>query len=57
MEIVGYTHTHRAACLKLFDLNCPEYFAPNERTFYESFLASGSAFPAGILLNIAPTLF
>ncbi|WP_299979416.1 GNAT family N-acetyltransferase [uncultured Pseudoteredinibacter sp.] len=25
-------------CLKLFDANCPEYFAPNERDDYKSFL-------------------
>ncbi|MCV6620907.1 MAG: GNAT family N-acetyltransferase [Cellvibrionaceae bacterium] len=25
-------------CLKLFDANCPEYFAPNEREDYKNFL-------------------
>ncbi|WP_299773612.1 GNAT family N-acetyltransferase [uncultured Pseudoteredinibacter sp.] len=25
-------------CLKLFDANCPEYFAPNERDDYKDFL-------------------
>ncbi len=28
----------RAACLALFDANCPAFFAPNERTDYEVFL-------------------
>lgn len=28
-----------AACLALFDVNCPEYFASNERTDYREFLA------------------
>jgi len=32
-----------AACLALFDANCPEYFAPNERADYEAFLAEGRA--------------
>lgn len=32
-------------CLKLFDANCPEYFAPNERDDYKSFLeASPNAY-------------
>ena len=26
------------ACLAIFDANCPEYFAPNERNDYERFL-------------------
>ncbi|QFU75819.1 GNAT family N-acetyltransferase [Halioglobus maricola] len=28
------------ACLALFDMNCPEYFAPNERVDYAKFLHS-----------------
>jgi GNAT superfamily N-acetyltransferase len=31
-------------CLDIFDANCPEYFAPNERADYEEFL---SACPEG----------
>lgn len=33
-----YTHADREACLELFDENCPEFFAPNERDDYANFL-------------------
>ena len=33
-----YLPTYKEACLKLFDANCPEFFASNERTEYENFL-------------------
>ena len=33
-----YTQAHRLACLALFDANCPEFFAPNERADYAAFL-------------------
>jgi GNAT superfamily N-acetyltransferase len=33
-----YEDTDRSACLALFDANCPEYFAPNERSDYAQFL-------------------
>lgn len=33
-----YTHADRQACLELFDENCPEFFAPNERDDYANFL-------------------
>lgn len=33
-----------AACLAIFDANCPEFFAPNERADYETFL---EALPEG----------
>jgi GNAT superfamily N-acetyltransferase len=32
----------RAACLAIFDANCPEFFAPNERADYAAFLDSAS---------------
>ncbi|HKR75059.1 MAG TPA: GNAT family N-acetyltransferase [Rhodanobacter sp.] len=32
-----------AACLGLFDGNCPEFFAPNERADYAAFLGSRPA--------------
>jgi len=38
MELVKYTSLHRTECLQLFDLNCPEFFAPNERSYYETYL-------------------
>ena len=34
----SYRPTDKKACLELFDANCPEFFAPNERTIYENFL-------------------
>lgn len=33
-----YADADRAACLELFDANCPLYFAPNEREDYARFL-------------------
>jgi GNAT superfamily N-acetyltransferase len=35
-----YAREHRDACLLLFDDNCPEYFAANERADYAAFLDS-----------------
>jgi N-acetylglutamate synthase-like GNAT family acetyltransferase len=37
-----YEPTDRAKCLRLFDENCPEFFAPNEREDYSDFLAHDS---------------
>jgi len=34
----SYLPGDKEACLGLFDANCPEFFAPNERTDYENFL-------------------
>jgi GNAT superfamily N-acetyltransferase len=34
----SYEASDRSACFALFDTNCPLYFAPNERSDYESFL-------------------
>ena len=33
-----YTPADRDACLAVFDENCPEFFAPNERDDYAGFL-------------------
>ncbi|MFK8050819.1 MAG: GNAT family N-acetyltransferase [Halioglobus sp.] len=33
-----YTKADQRACLTIFDANCPEYFAPNERADYLAFL-------------------
>lgn len=38
-----YTMGDKTACLKIFDANCPIYFAPNEREEYAEFLDSGPA--------------
>lgn len=35
-----YLSTDRDICLGLFDANCPDFFAPNERTDYVAFLDS-----------------
>lgn len=35
-----YTSADRTACLRLFDSNCPRYFAPNEREGYEAFMTA-----------------
>lgn len=35
---ISYKAENKAACLAIFDQNCPRYFAPNERADYESFL-------------------
>ena len=33
-----YRNADRQACTSIFDANCPEFFAPNERQEYEEFL-------------------
>jgi predicted GNAT family N-acyltransferase len=33
-----YDPSDKAACLALFDSNCPKYFAPSERADFEGFL-------------------
>lgn len=33
-----YCDADRQACTRIFDANCPEFFAPNERQEYEEFL-------------------
>jgi len=42
MEITfrPYSLCDKEICLALFDTNCPEYFAPNERRDYNDFLTS-----------------
>lgn len=44
-----YSRSGRAACLGIFDANCPEFFAPNERDDYAAFLDKD---PAGYELCI-----
>lgn len=34
-----YHPIYQAECLSLFDINCPEFFSPNERADYIDFLA------------------
>lgn len=38
LEFRSYCANDKASCLNLFDENCPEFFAPNERTDYLEFL-------------------
>jgi hypothetical protein len=38
-----YCSTDYQACTDIFDANCPEFFAPNERQDYEEFLSDVSA--------------
>ncbi len=45
-----YSLGDQERCLTLFDMNCPEYFAPSERRDYENFLSSN---PPGYELCIA----
>ena len=33
-----YRDADRQACISIFDANCPEFFAPNERQEFEEFL-------------------
>ena len=35
-----YTENDADVCLKMFDANCPRYFAPNERADFAAFLAT-----------------
>ena len=35
-----FQHGDQDSCLAIFDANCPEFFAPNEREDYVSFLES-----------------
>ena len=42
ISFISYSPGHKAACLALFDANCPEYFSPGERSDYESFLEANS---------------
>jgi GNAT superfamily N-acetyltransferase len=34
----SYSDADRQPCISIFDANCPEFFAPNERQDYEEFL-------------------
>ena len=36
----SYSPKDKEACLAIFDANCPEFFAPNERSDYTEFLGS-----------------
>ena len=44
VHFADYTDADLAECLDIFDANCPEFFAPNEREDYLQFLSS---YPAG----------
>ena len=38
----SYSSADLEPCLRLFDNNCPTYFAPNERAEYQHFLRDGA---------------
>jgi ribosomal protein S18 acetylase RimI-like enzyme len=38
MNIRAYDNADKAACLAIFDSNCPKYFAPHERDEFSEFL-------------------
>jgi N-acetylglutamate synthase-like GNAT family acetyltransferase len=38
MHIRNYLPDDKTAVMLLFDLNCPQYFAPEERTYLENYL-------------------
>ena len=38
VSFTAYTADNKDACMTLFDENCPQYFAPNERGDYQNFL-------------------
>ncbi len=42
VDFRDYRDADRAACLALFDANCPAFFAPNERDDYEHWLSDAS---------------
>ncbi len=46
-----YLETDKTDCLAIFDANCPEFFAPNEREDYLRFL---DATPAGYEVCVVP---
>lgn len=51
ITIRDYLETDQPACLAMFDANCPEFFAPNERDDYLRFLNST---PAGYKVCAVP---
>lgn len=38
VHFLPYDDTHFDACMRLFDANCPDFFAPNEKADYQVFL-------------------
>lgn len=50
MTFEDYNEKHLAACLDLFDQNCPQFFADNERQDYEDYLLSNDdAYKVGLV--------
>ena len=47
-----YRETDRQACVAIFDKNCPEFFAPNEKDDYLEFLGS---IPTGYKVCLIPS--
>jgi len=40
VQFIDFDPAYQMACLTLFDLNCPKYFACNERDDYDKYLSS-----------------
>ncbi len=58
LNFINYSDDHREDCLNLFDENCPEFFAENERADYEKFLSeSRSGYWVGISEGIVAAAF
>jgi ribosomal protein S18 acetylase RimI-like enzyme len=49
----AYSAKDHDACLAVFDANCPEYFAPNEREDYVQFLTTN---PAGYVVCVLESM-
>ena len=50
LEFVDFSRDKQPQCLGLFDLNCPDFFAPNERQEYQDFLQQADgAYQLGFL--------
>lgn len=43
IAVRGYVAEDRAACLALFDRNCPSHFAPDERADFARYLTASSS--------------
>ena len=50
MEFLNYNYLYFGKCLQLFDENCPEYFAENEREDYMNFLEGN---PYGYFIGVS----
>ena len=52
-----YASSDAAACLALFDANCPRFFAPHERADYEAYLARAGDYRVGEVGSVVRAAF